>query len=75
MRAAGEVQVQAGSEAGVADTIHRHCQVSCQGGPSSASSEELEEFQQEADLLSSLISFFLLFSLSSESGVDCARAS
>lgn len=57
--------VQTGSEAGVAGTMHSDCQVSCQGGPTLASSE-LEEFQQEADLLLSLISFFLLFFLSSK---------
>lgn len=65
MKAAGEVQVQTGSEIGVGDTMHSHSQVSCQGGPTSAP-PELEEFQQQADFLSSLLSFFLLFSLSSK---------
>lgn len=70
MRAAGEVQVPRGSEAEVGDTVPSHSLmnllVSWQGGPTSAPSE-LDEFQQEADLLSSLISFFLLFSLSIKS--------
>lgn len=46
MRAAWEVQVQAGSEVGAGNTTHSYNQVSCHGGPTLASSEL--EFQHQS---------------------------